>query len=92
MSYLDIINLFKEIHYGRKDMDFYRINLKGYIQNDIDVDSLFKSIKDEFYHLEIIDNTIPDYDLDALENAYSDSIIGGFIREMKDKGGLIILW
>ena len=86
MSYLDIINLFKEIHYGRKDMDFYRINLKGYIQNDIDVDSLFKSIKDEFYHLEIIDNTIPDYDLDALENAYSDSIIGGFIREMKDKG------
>lgn len=86
MGYLDIVNLFKDLDYGRKNLDFYRINLKGYIQNDIDIDSLIKSLEDEFYHLELINNTIPDYDLEALENAYGDSIIGGFIRTMKEKG------
>lgn len=86
MSYLDIVNMFEKLSYGKKNMDFYRINLKGYIQSDIDTNDLFKSLEDKFYHLEVVDNTIPDYDLDALEAAYENNIIGGFIRAMKDKG------
>lgn len=85
MGYLDIVNLFKSIEYGNKELDFYRIKLKGYIQNDLDIEGLVKSVNDDFYYLEIIDNTIPDYDLDALERTFEDSIIGQFIKEMKSK-------
>lgn len=86
MAYQDIIKLFKDFNKGNRDMDFYRINLRGYMQSDINKENLFASLEDEFYHIEIIDNTVPDYDLDALEAAYSDSIIGGFIRAMREKG------
>lgn len=86
MGYQDILERFRNFNHGKKDKDFYRINLKGFIQRDIDIDSLFKTIEDEFYHLEIIDNTVLDYDLEALEKRYSDSIIGEFIKDMKEKG------
>lgn len=86
MGYLDIVDLFKNIQYGKRDRDLYRIDLKGYIQDDLDIDSLIKSIEDDFYHIEIADNTTLDYDLDSLEYTYGDSIIGVFIREMKEKG------
>src|SRR5699024_11503741 len=68
MGYQDIIEFFRNINQGRKDIDFYRIKLEGFIQKEIDVNSLFETIKDEFYHLEIKDNTIFDYDLEALED------------------------
>lgn len=85
MSYQDIYNLIKGVD-GDKELDYYRINLSGYIQQDIDLESLFMSLKTEFYHIEIINGTTPDYDLDALEKDYNDSIIGEFIRTMKAKG------
>lgn len=86
MSYLDICNKIKTLETGLIDKDFYRIKLKGYVQNDIDLSSLLDSLGDNFYYLEIIDNTIPDYDLELLENDYKDNIIGMFIKEMKEKG------
>lgn len=84
MSHQDIFNLIMDLD-GNKDMDYYRIELNGYIQEDIDVNSLITSLKDEFYYIEINNNTTPDYDLDALEEDYGDSIIGAFIRTMKSK-------
>lgn len=85
MSYQDIYNMIKDVD-GNKDMDYYRIELNGYIQHDIDINSLFTMAKSDFYYIEIIDNTTPDYDLEALENDYKDSIIGEFINEMRIKG------
>ncbi|HLR20881.1 MAG TPA: DNA repair exonuclease [Tissierellaceae bacterium] len=86
MGYQDIIEFFRNINQGRKDIDFYRIKLEGFIQKEIDVNSLFETIKDEFYHLEIKDNTIFDYDLEALEATYQNNIIGDFIKDMRRKG------
>lgn len=85
MGYQDIHNLISSVD-GNKDMDYYRIELKGYIQHDIDVNSLFTMLKSDFYYIEIINNTSPDYDLEALESDYKDSIIGEFIIEMQSKG------
>jgi len=42
-------------------------------------------VEDDFYYIEIIDNTIIDYDLDILESENIDNIIGLFISEMKNK-------
>lgn len=86
MGFTNIVEKFRDLNIGEKDLDFYRVDLEGFIQREIDVDNLLATIKDEFYHLEIINNTSPDYDLDYLEKTYRDSIIGEFIREMKEKG------
>ena len=39
----------------------------------------------DLYHIEIINNTIPDYDLDLLEKSNEENIIGQFIKSMKTK-------
>lgn len=85
MSYQDIYDSINSVG-GNKELDYYRIELKGYIQHDIDINSLFTTLKSDFYYIEIIDNTTPDYDLEALESDYKDSIIGEFINELKTKG------
>lgn len=81
MSYMDIVNLFlKELS---RQKDFYRIELSGYIQNDIEKEDLFEEIKSNYYYLEIIDKTSPDYDLAALEKAHKEGIVGEYIRAME---------
>lgn len=85
MGYQDIYDLIKRVD-GNKDMDYFRIELNGYIQHDLDINSLFTMLKSDFYYIEIIDNTTPDYDLEALESDYKGSIIGEFINEMRAKG------
>lgn len=85
MSYQDIFNLINNVD-ENKDLDYYRIELNGYIQQDIDINSLFTMLKNEFYYIEIKDHTTPDYDLEALEKDYKDHMIGEFIHQMKIKG------
>lgn len=86
MGYLDIINKIKEIDSGDKNLDFYRVNLQGYIDNDLNLTNIADDLNNFFYHIEIIDNTEPDFDFEALENMNKDNIIGQFISTMKAKG------
>jgi hypothetical protein len=84
-KYLALINKVKSINIGNPSKDFYRIYLKGHMGNDINLANLYKDIEDFFYHVEIFNETIPDYDLDALEDFNHDNIVGQFIKSMKDK-------
>lgn len=86
MGYLDIVNKIKNIEEGNKAKDFYRIRLQGLIQNDLVLDDIIEDLKEEFYYIELVNNTSPDYDLDSLEKDYEENIIGQFIKEMKEKG------
>lgn len=85
MGYPDIINKIRNIDIGNKKTDFYRLDLNGYIQKDISIKDLNKDLRDDFYHIEVIDNTIWDYDLEQLEEENKDNIIGRFIASMKEK-------
>lgn len=86
MGYPDIIEEIRNVDIGNKNMDFYRINLKGFIQRNISIIDLEKDLNDEFYHVEIINHTSLDYDLESLERHNQDNIIGEFIKSMKGKG------
>ena len=86
MGYPDIMREIRNLDMGNKNMDFYRINLRGFIQRGISVENLDKDLNDDFYHIEIIDNTIWDYDLEELQEENKENIIGQFIMAMKDKG------
>lgn len=85
MSHQDIINKIRNIDHGNKSRDFYRIDLNGLMQQDIDLRSIFREAKSHFYHIELIDNTRPDYDLEELEEMNKDNIIGLYIKTMKER-------
>lgn len=86
MGYEDIVKEIIGLSTGRKDKDFYRITLKGYIDNVIDLSSIYKDLEDKFYHIEITNDTTPDYDLESLEETHKDNIVGQFIQAMREKG------
>lgn len=86
MGYPDIMRQIRSIDIGNKMMDFYRINLNGFIQSNISIQNLDKDLNDDFYHIEIINNTILDYDLEQLEEENKENIIGQFIMAMRAKG------
>lgn len=86
MGYPQIVKKIQDIEEGNKNVDFYRINLNGYIQRTINIKDLVKDLKDDFYHIEILDNTLKDYDLEELKRGNEDNIIGQFIQAMEAKG------
>ncbi|MCK9444732.1 MAG: DNA repair exonuclease [Tissierellaceae bacterium] len=85
MGYPQIVEKIAELDLN-KDMDFVRVNLRGYIQREINIKDVERNLEDSFYHLEIVDNTIWDYNLDQLEAEHRDNIIYHFIHKMKEKG------
>ncbi|MBF7096601.1 metallophosphoesterase family protein [Alkalibacter mobilis] len=59
-----------------------KIDLKGIIGRDIEIDQIKELAEEYFYHVEFIDNYILDYDLEVIYNENKDNIIGKFIKEM----------
>src|SRR5699024_3844852 len=74
-----------DIGYGEKGKDLFSLTYRGYIQNDVDLKDIISSLKEDYYHIEVIDNTVPDNDLEYLEEAYEENIVEQFIKEMKNK-------
>ncbi|HSH34895.1 metallophosphoesterase family protein, partial [Schnuerera sp.] len=88
LGYIDIVGKIKQCDKKEERIkNFYRIKLEGIVNKDVDIDSqdMKKILEEDFYYMEIVDNTIIDYDLDRLEMDNKDNIIGYFIREMKNK-------
>lgn len=88
LGYMDILEKIKQCDSkGEIKKNLYRIKLEGVVNSDVDIyiHDIEKSLEGYFYYLEIIDNTIIDYDLDGLELENKDNIIGHFINEMKEK-------
>ncbi|HLR35586.1 MAG TPA: DNA repair exonuclease [Tissierellales bacterium] len=70
-----------------KEKDLYRIILTGLIDRDIklDIKELKSYLASEFYYVEVIDNTVLDYDLERLKEDNRDNVIGIFIEKMEEK-------
>lgn len=88
MGYVDIIDKLKKVDKAAElQRNLYRINLEGIINRDVklDINDMVKSLENDFYYIELIDNTIVDYDLDSLERENKNNIIGYFIKAMKEK-------
>ncbi len=87
MNYFNIKdNIKKCVAESCRRNDLFRIIVKGIKDRHIQLDKLQAELCDNFYYIEIIDNTIPDYDLNKIEKENTDNIIGLFIKEMKKKG------
>ncbi len=84
-NYQEIINKIKNLNVGSRLNDLYRIRLKGYVQKDINLENIHKDLEDVFYYLEIVNETIPDYDLTLLKESNKSNIIGLFIESMMNE-------
>lgn len=65
--------------------DMVRIRLSGYLDNDVDLDieHLIESLNDYIFYVEIIDETEPDLDIEALKKDYEGSLIGAYIDHIE---------
>lgn len=89
MGYVDIIDELREVHsVDELQRNLYRVKLEGLVNRDLELDlkDIEKSLENDFYYMELIDNTIVDYDLESLEKENKGNIIGYFIEEMRKKG------
>lgn len=88
LDYMDIMDKIKECDSSEAlSKNLYRIELEGIVNPEVElnISDMIKSLSNEFYYIDIIDNTIIDYDLDSLERENKDNIIGYFVREMKER-------
>ena len=88
MTYNDILNKIKESDkFFMRKSNLYRIVLKGIKDRDINlnIEDLEEILSNEFYYVELIDETIPDYDLEKLRAENENNIIGLFIEEMSKR-------
>ncbi|MEG0379266.1 MAG: DNA repair exonuclease, partial [Eubacterium sp.] len=95
--YVDIdIEITPEMHFDDiKDMvlksdteenravNYYRFNLKGYIDPDIAIDWIKEELRGAFYYFEFNDKALEiDLDIDLLLKENRNNMIGKFIQEM----------
>jgi DNA repair exonuclease SbcCD nuclease subunit len=64
--------------------EFHRIILSGAAPFDFDSDSLFHELEKTCYHIEIIDESYPDFDIKQLLDDHDDDIVGRFIRSFNE--------
>ncbi len=89
MGYQEIIDcIIESDSHMNREKNMYRIILKGIRDNYIDLDlaDIKEELKNKFYYIELIDNTVRDYDLDRIVRENENNIIGYFVKEMKEKG------
>ncbi len=85
MGYLDIIRLLtSDIGHESLMKDMHRFDISGMIDSSINLNEIIEQIRQSFFYLEYIDNTIPDFDIDYIKSQNDNNIIGKFIEKMQN--------
>ena len=66
--------------------DFCRIRLTGRVaaEHAPDLPMLRQALSEEFFHLELVDETVRDFDLEQLRQQFSHGVLGRFIERMTE--------
>ncbi len=83
-TFVDIVERIKgEVDEDQKRNDFVRVELTGEIDSaeNLDLNKLKDLLSEEFYYIELKDETTPAIDLSALKETYSDSIVAHLIEQ-----------
>ncbi len=85
MGYLGIIRILtSDIGHESLMKDMHRFDISGMIDSSISLNEIIEQIRQSFFYLEYIDNTIPDFDIDYIKSQNENNIIGKFIEKMQD--------
>jgi len=83
-TFVDIVEAIKRaVKEEERRNDFIRVVVKGEIDHtdELDVKKLQDQLSEDFYYIEIKDETVPSIDLSALKETYSDSIVSHLIEQ-----------
>lgn len=69
---------------GDYERDFHRIHLMGPRPESFHLETFKSDLSRRFYHLEVIDGTVPGFDFKRLEEDNKGNILGLFIESFKD--------
>lgn len=83
LNFFEIIDKIKK--YLVNSENFFRIILKGSISEDINLETIIESLKEEYFYLEFVNNLSPSFDIENIYKENKDNIKGYFIEEMKKK-------
>jgi len=72
----------------RKSTNLFRIILEGYTKLGFTIDqsTLLEQLQEEFFYIELKDQTKVDLDIEAIKAQYKDHIIGKYIKRFEELG------
>lgn len=85
MTLNEIIGEIKELTEGDYKKNFYRVTLKGTMPFYIDLEDLESGLKEEFYHIELIDKSKRDFDVEKIKKENGNNIISKYIDSFDEK-------
>lgn len=80
-----IVALIKEKSNKDFDKGLFRVTLRGILSELVKTEDIKTRLNDEFYYIEVIDNTSADYYLPKIYTENKDNIIGLYIDALKNR-------
>lgn len=73
---------------NRKDNNLFRVILEGYTKLGFTINQadLLEQLQEEFFYIELKDQTKVDLDIQAIKSQFKDHIIGKYIQRFEDLG------
>ncbi|NMR96506.1 hypothetical protein HKB01_04390, partial [Vibrio parahaemolyticus] len=84
MNYFDVINLVKNDS-ENCNLDFLILEINGIRAKDFEINIIKEYLQREYFYVEIIDNTILDFDLRELKNKYENTLIQYYIDSFTEE-------
>lgn len=85
MNYLNVINTISQ-QTNHSDLDFLMLEINGIKAREFDIDILKEYLQREYFYVNIVDNSIVDFDLDRLRETYKDTLIQYYIDSFDHDG------
>lgn len=84
MTLNEIVGKIKELTEGNYKKNFYRVILKGLMPFYIDLEDLESELREEFYHVELVDKYRRDFDIEKIKKENENNIISKYISSFSE--------
>lgn len=85
MTLNGIITKIEEVTQGEYNKNFYRIILKGLMPYYIDLEDIESALGEKFYHIELVNNSKKDFDIEKIKNENENNIISKYIDSFNEE-------
>jgi len=85
-SLSEVITMIKNEAKSETDKFLFRVYIGGTISELVKMEDIKNVLSDEFYYIEVIDNTVSDYNIAKIYAENKDNVIGLYIKALKQKG------
>ena len=81
----EVINLIKTEAKIGLDKFLFRVSIEGTLSDLVKMEDIKTRLNEEFYYIEVVDNTAVDYNIAKIYAENKDNVIGHYIKALKGK-------